>query len=205
MAELPMFPLGTVLLPHMLLPLHVFEDRYRRMLRDVLDADGRFGVSLIRRGHEVGGGDVRTDLGTVARVLQAQELDDGRWVLLAVGQERIDVDAWLPDDPYPRARTRPRGERHDADEVDALHARLLPRLRVVLELQQRVGDEGVPPDTDLDAAADARCWQPAVLTPLSPLDRQRLLDEDDCAQRLRLVEQYLAEQEELLRFRLSDD
>ena len=66
-----MFPLGSVLLPSMVLPLHVFEPRYRALVRDVLDGDGEFGVCLISRGHEVGGDDVRTDVGTVARVHEA--------------------------------------------------------------------------------------------------------------------------------------
>jgi Lon protease-like protein len=100
-----MFPLGTVLVPGGLLPLHVFEPRYRRMVADCLAGDRRFGVVLIERGSEVGGGDVRTDVGTMARIVQAEEAPDGRWGLVALGVERIRVDAWLPDDPYPRAET----------------------------------------------------------------------------------------------------
>ena len=92
MPELPMFPLGTVLLPHMLLPLHIFEPRYRALIHDVLDGDREFGVTLIERGHEVGGGDRRADVGTVAHVEEAEELDDGRWVVLAAGTRRIRVE-----------------------------------------------------------------------------------------------------------------
>ena len=101
--ELPMFPLGGVLFPSMVLPLHVFEPRYRALVRDCLDGDGEFGVVLIERGSEVGGDDVRTDVGTMAHILQAEELDDGRWVVAAVGTRRLRVRSWLPDDPYPRA------------------------------------------------------------------------------------------------------
>ena len=64
---MPMFPLGTVLFPHALLPLHVFEPRYRVMTERVLKATREFGVVLIERGSEVGGGDTRFDVGTVAR------------------------------------------------------------------------------------------------------------------------------------------
>ncbi|HKA85142.1 MAG TPA: LON peptidase substrate-binding domain-containing protein, partial [Acidimicrobiales bacterium] len=100
----PMFPLGTVLVPGMVLPLHVFEPRYRRMVNDSrTHHDSTFGVVLIERGSEVGGGDVRTDVGTLARILRAEELPDGRWILGALGIHRIRVDRWLPDDPYPRA------------------------------------------------------------------------------------------------------
>ncbi|HEX5095168.1 MAG TPA: LON peptidase substrate-binding domain-containing protein, partial [Acidimicrobiia bacterium] len=57
-----MFPLGTVLFPHALLPLQVFEPRYRVMMRNLLDGEREFGVVLIERGSEVGGGDVRFDV-----------------------------------------------------------------------------------------------------------------------------------------------
>ena len=59
---LPMFPLGTVLVPKAVVPLHVFEPRYQTMLVDVMAGDRKFGVVLIERGSEVGGGDVRTDV-----------------------------------------------------------------------------------------------------------------------------------------------
>src|SRR5207245_2365688 len=81
--RLPMFPLGTVLLPHAHLPLHIFEPRYRALVKDVLAGDGEFGVVLIERGQEVGGGDVRFDIGTVARIVQSAELPRGRWLLEA--------------------------------------------------------------------------------------------------------------------------
>src|SRR5258706_1848674 len=99
----PMFPLGAVLFRYALLPLHVFEPRYRMMMRHVLDGDHEFGVVLIERGSEVGGGDTRFDVATVARVVQAAELPDGRYALTTVGIRRVRVRRWLVDDPYPRA------------------------------------------------------------------------------------------------------
>src|SRR5258706_11763431 len=98
-----MFPLGTVLYPHVLIPLRIFEARYREMTRDLLAGDGRFGVVLIERGSEVGGGDTRSDFGCVAQLVQAQQAPDGRFALMAIGVERLRVHEWLPDDPYPRA------------------------------------------------------------------------------------------------------
>src|SRR5258706_4352154 len=103
MAVLPMFPLGSVLFPSLVLPLNVFEPRYRTLVHDCLAGDPEFGVVLIERGSEVGGGDVRTQVGTVARMLQCEELPDGRFTLLTVGTHRFRVNAWLPDDPYPLA------------------------------------------------------------------------------------------------------
>ena len=79
MAVMPMFPLGTVLLPGGVLPLHVFEPRYRQLVVDCLaddTADPEFGVTLIERGSEVGGGDQRTTVGVVARMVQVEALDE---------------------------------------------------------------------------------------------------------------------------------
>src|SRR4051794_29363897 len=104
MALMPMFPLGSVLLPGAVLPLHVFEPRYRTLVDACLAADEHeFGVVLIDRGHEVGGGDVRRRAGTVARMMQVAELEAGRYAVVAVGTRRIRVERWLDDDPYPRA------------------------------------------------------------------------------------------------------
>src|SRR6478735_2099236 len=106
MGVMPMFPLGMALLPGAVLPLHVFEPRYRQMVHDILADDveaPEFGVVMIERGREVGGGDTRALVGTVARVVDMRALPDGRYALVAVGAERLRVNAWLPDDPYPLA------------------------------------------------------------------------------------------------------
>lgn len=99
-----MFPLGSVLLPGGGLPLHVFEPRYQALVRHCIEAPGHeFGVVLIDRGSEVGGGESRRDVGVVARMVKIAPLDGGRFAVLAVGTRRIRVVEWLPDDPYPRA------------------------------------------------------------------------------------------------------
>ncbi|MGB8857850.1 MAG: LON peptidase substrate-binding domain-containing protein, partial [Ilumatobacteraceae bacterium] len=104
MAAMPMFPLGSVLLPSGILSLHVFEPRYRALVRAcVASPPHEFGVVLIDRGHEVGGDDVRRSVGSVARMVQVAELEEGRFGVIAVGVRRCRIRAWLPDDPYPVA------------------------------------------------------------------------------------------------------
>src|ERR1700677_1959117 len=104
--RLPMFPLSAVLFPHARMPLHVFEPRYRQLMQDCLAGDARFGIVLIARGSEVGGGDERSALGTRGVITEAAELPDGRWVLEVEGEALIQVEEWLPDDPYPVALVR---------------------------------------------------------------------------------------------------
>ncbi|HCA51824.1 MAG TPA: ATP-dependent protease [Mycobacterium sp.] len=99
-----MFPLQSALLPGETLPLNIFEPRYAQLVRDcVASPDPAFGVVLISRGQEVGGGDIRGDVGALARITDYVDLGEGQYQLLASVGERIRVSEWLPDDPYPRA------------------------------------------------------------------------------------------------------
>lgn len=102
--RLPYFPLHTVLFPHLPLPLHIFEERYRAMARDLVDdhspSSGRFVVSMISEGNKVAdprlgpASPVRGQrIGTVAEVRTAEQFDDGRWVLLAAGVARAVLGA----------------------------------------------------------------------------------------------------------------
>lgn len=197
---LPMFPLGTVLLPGMVLPLHVFEPRYRQLVGDVLAADRRFGVVLIERGHEVGGHDSRTDIGTVAEIVRAEEFEDGRWVVIAIGTERIRVQRWHDDAPYPCATvsTWPDNE----TDVDAdLLAEVSSKLQTVLALASELGED--VPDVDLDEEPLTASFQAVILSPLGPQDVQHLLAQPDGQERLARLADLLDDQEQVLRFRLG--
>ena len=105
MRYLPLFPLGSVVVPTQLLPLHIFEDRYRLLMETLvgLGRPAEIGTLLIQRGSEVGGGEVRVSVGTVSRLVDAEELPDGRWLAVFAGSHRFEVIRWLPDDPYPQA------------------------------------------------------------------------------------------------------
>jgi uncharacterized protein len=213
--ELPMFPLGTVLLPHMVLPLHIFEPRYRTLIRDVLDGDREFGVTLITRGHEVGGGDERADVGTVARVLQAEELDDGRWLVVSVGVRRVRIRTWLEDRPYPHAVVEdlvdeelrvdlPAAATPETGGV-ALDPATESRLRRVLAMYAELGYEGVPATLDVDPDPTVASWQVAVAAPLTPFDAQRVLATDSCRERLALLDELLRDLEEVLGLQLRSE
>jgi uncharacterized protein len=90
--ELPLFPLNTVLCPGIALPLHIFEDRYRALVRHCLDTTSPFGVVLIRQGQEVGSGAISfTGIGTIAEIRDAGTDDDGRFDLLIVGTRRFEI------------------------------------------------------------------------------------------------------------------
>jgi Lon protease-like protein len=207
-----MFPLGTVLLPNAHLPLHIFEPRYRALIRDVLAGDGEFGVVLIERGHEVGGGDARFAVGTVARVVQSAELPDGRWLVDAVGTERFRVTEWLPEDPYPQALVEtlddaPGGgdggsePQREAAEKRAAVERLL---RQVLALQVELGFPAPSAVRTLDDDPATAAFEAALLSPLGPMDAQKVLEAPGTLARLALLEQFLEDAREILSRRIAE-
>ncbi|HMF03593.1 MAG TPA: LON peptidase substrate-binding domain-containing protein [Acidimicrobiia bacterium] len=200
---LPMFPLGTVLFPHAQLPLHVFEPRYRALAEACLSGDGEFGVVLIERGSEVGGGDTRFTVGTVARIVAAGRLPDGRYLLATEGTRRLRVREWLPDDPFPRADVElldepgpPADARSARDEVERL-------LKRVLAMSAELGDAPQSIDVTLDDDPAQAAFEAAAAAPIGPLDAQRLLELDAPGERLAQLETLLVECESTLELRLS--
>jgi Lon protease-like protein len=100
--ELALFPLNTVLFPGQVMPLHIFEDRYRHMIRRCQAEDIPFGVVLIRHGQEVGEVAEPHPIGTVARIIESAHLPDGTMNIIAVGTERFRIRRLLRDQPYLR-------------------------------------------------------------------------------------------------------
>jgi uncharacterized protein len=105
---LPLFPLGTVLYPGLVLPLNIFEQRYRQLVRDLLDGPEprRFGVIAIREGRETGitGVSALYEVGCLAMVREVNELSDGRYELITVGTDRFKLHDIDDSQPYLRGQ-----------------------------------------------------------------------------------------------------
>ncbi len=141
----PMFPLGTVLVPGAPLLLRVFEPRYLALVADCLDGDGRFGVVLIERGSEVGGGDVRSAIGTLARIERAEAVGSGGILAVAVvGEQRLRVTRWLEDAPYPEALVEPWPDPPPGPRYDQLLGEAVALLRRSLALLAEARCGGAP-------------------------------------------------------------
>jgi Lon protease-like protein len=204
--ELPMFPLGSVLLPGMVLPLRVFEPRYRVLVDTVLLADDQdFGCVLIERGSEVGGGDVRTSVGCVARVVEVARHEDGQVSLVAVGTRRIRVEDWLPDDPFPRATVTDWADDPSDPGDDAAVDRGIARIEAsVRQLSELAASLGLSPTIDDAAFSDdptLRVYQLAIVSPLGALDRLQVLRAPALHARVELLEDLVEEQRIMLEAR----
>lgn len=207
MYRLPMFPLGTPLVPGALLPLQIFEPRYQLMMSDVLAADEpEFGVVLIERGNEVGGGDIRALVGTVARVVDSQLLADGRRMVIALGTRRMRVDEWLADDEYPVALI---SDWPDDAHVDIEATELVRIYEYLIEVARLVELLGGPipqfDSVELSRDPTFASFQLVALAPIGSADRQRMLNCDGPARRIKLLEESLGDVEAACQFRLQED
>ena len=188
--RLPMFPLSAVLFPHAFTQLHVFEPRYRALMRDCLAGDRRFGIVLIERGSEVGGGDERSALGTRCEITKQIELPDGRWLLEARGESLIEVEQWLPDGPYPVALVVEPLPVPDLEDPGPLLGWAVTRVRRARALlAEHGGMPALPPDLALDGDGDTEvaAWLLCAAAPVNAYDAQRLLAADGADERLRLL------------------
>ena len=200
---LPMFPLGTVLFPGALLPLHVFEPRYRRLVQDCLAGEPEFGVVLIDRGHEVGGGDVLRPVGAVARILEVRELPDGRYLVQSAGVRRLRVRAWLADTPYPRAQGEDWPDEGAGVVTAERVAEVATRARRVRALASELHDGAGPLEIDIADDPLLASYHLCAVAPVGPDDRYRLLSCPGPAERLDRLDELLTDAEEVLTLRLQ--
>lgn len=185
MARVPLFPLGTVLVPGAPLPLQIFEPRYVVMLSDLVNAMDvpEFGVVAIRQGHEVGAESAHDlhEIGCLARVTRTASIGEGRFLMLSMGMRRFHLDA-LADagTAYLTGEVTVLEER-SGDEQEV--ADLATRLRDALQRYARTLGAQQPQWPD-DAVELSYTVGAAVGLDLG--DRQRLLAAPDTETRLRL-------------------
>jgi len=191
---LPMFPLEVALFPDDDLPLRIFEPRYSQLVADCLAAaDPVFGVVLIAAGREVGGGDDRYDVGALARIVEHHALGGGKYTLRCRMSERIRVQQWLPDAPYPRALVHSwpdePGEPVSNESIEQIEDRVM----ALLERLAAARDVELPPRDMLFAGvalADTpgeRLYALASRVPMGQADRYAVLSAASPDARLRAL------------------
>jgi Lon protease-like protein len=198
-----MFPLSTVLFPQAKMPLHVFEPRYRALTADCLAGDARFGIVLIERGSEVGGGDERMAVGTLAVITQAAALADGRSLMMVRGEGRIKVVDWLTEDPYPQALVEELPSPVEPVDGDTLQRAVLGVRRTRGLLSEAGTNPGLPADVRYDDDPEVACWQLCAHAPLNMIDAQQLLAVSGTMARCTLLIEFIDAMEQDLRRMLA--
>ncbi len=199
-----MFPLGSVLFPHTPLALRVFEPRYLTMMGRLLDAeDPSFGVVLIERGWESGGGDERSSLGTMARIVRI-EAGAADLFVIAVGGDRIAVDRWRDDDPHPIADVTTLEPLTWDDDLLPLRREAERVVRRVATLAAVLEEARWDPDTEVSDDPVESSWQLTAMAPLSEYDRFRLLGATTLSELLSKLIDLCLEEEPVLVARAAD-
>lgn len=178
MTVMPMFPLGSVLLPAMPLPLRIFEPRYLKLLGDLMGSESpEFGVVLIERGTEVGGGEQRMQLGTIASVINIGTTEEF-YGLESVGTQRFKVTTWLPDDPYPLAVIELIPDLVWDDDLLESKNQLEVRVRQLLAFASEFTNLQFGSAIELSEDPVESCWQLAGILPIGELDQLDLLSSE---------------------------
>lgn len=181
-APLPLFLLRTVLYPHMPMSLHVFEERYREMMRDCLDRGTSFGVVAIRDGLEVGGDAAPRPVGTLARIVHVERLPDGRMNLLVTGATRFRLSRQVDGKPYAQAEVDYLEETED-DVTRRDVERLRQAFRAYLVSMRRLAPDAadIP---ELPTSAEVLTYLVAATLETSLDNRQALLETRTASERI---------------------
>lgn len=203
--DLPLFPLHTVLFPHARLPLHIFEPRYREMIDRCLREDLAFGVLLIKEGVEVGGAAIPYSIGTVAQIVDAEHLPDGRMNIVTHGVVRFRLLEQFDTHPYlsghieliPQARV-------DQAEVEAEFSDVRRIFAEYVQMFNRTNEPGDEPELNLPDDPAVLSYLVAAVLPLNMLEKQKLLEIDSTRERLERELVLLRREIELLRLAIDN-
>lgn len=207
----PMFPLQSALLPGETLPLNIFEPRYARMVQDCIAMpDPAFGVVLISQGLEIGGGDVRSEIGALAHISEYADLGMGQYQLLASVGERIRVVEWLPDDPYPRAIVQAwpdePGPPVTAERIGEVVDGILGLFgRIIAARGGRLRSDALAVDADIADDPSRHIYALAARVPMGQADRYAVLAAPTLAARVDALTDAIETVTAMVDFQLSEE
>jgi Lon protease-like protein len=205
----PIFPLpDLVFFPHTILPLHIFEDRYREMTAKALEADGYIAMTLLRPGSEALPEGVPSyyRVGCLGRISEATKTEDGRYHLNLVGLKKVALGEMIGEKPYITARIRLIEESTPAEGEEGSHAELVRLLGTCTVLIQELSEttfplvsveEGLPYETVVNSI----CFHLGLPAEV----KQSLLEENDVRERCRRLTRFVEEHLQRLLIAGEDD
>jgi Lon protease-like protein len=198
-SRLPIFPLGTVLFPNGLLPLHIFEEQYRRMLRDSQHNDPAFVIALANPRAEPGGTPLPNGVGTACRVSGVTPRPDGRSDIVVTGRFRVRIGDLEWSNGYAVGDIEPLDETiDDGEAVAARYGALRRRFAAYLKLIERLVGDALP-KLDTTSNPSVGSWIIGETLTLHTRERQELLEAATVDERLEILNHFLLREHALLR------
>jgi len=182
--QIPLFPLNAVLFPHMPMALHIFEDRYRRMMHDCLDQGTTFGVIAIREGREIGPSAEPYEVGTLAQLRAADPLPDGRYNIVVVGASRFHVETLSRELPYLTGSVNYLLDAPSSPGAATLAKLVTDRFRSYAKTLSALQQNTERTDIELPDDPELLSYIVAAALQVSVAARQRLLEIDSTDERL---------------------
>ncbi|HRJ41711.1 MAG: LON peptidase substrate-binding domain-containing protein [Caldilineaceae bacterium] len=198
--ELPLFPLRTVLFPGMMLPLHIFEPRYREMISRCLEEKLPFGVVLIREGEEAGETARPHVIGTAARITRVDRKPDGRMDIVVVGTKRFRIDELLYNHAYLTGEVSHYPVLNGDTRLAMEQAqRVRPKILEYVELMTKATGVQLQLD-ELPEEPTTLAFLTAIALQVSATDKQRMLNQAGIPEILDLGNYLLGRELQLLRY-----
>ncbi|EQB63106.1 MAG: hypothetical protein RBG1_1C00001G0685 [candidate division Zixibacteria bacterium RBG-1] len=195
--NLPVFPLFTVLFPKATLPLHIFEDRYKRMINSCIENQTNFGVVLIKSGVEVGGSAVPFSIGTEAKITQVKRLEQGKMNLVVLGTKKFTVKEIVQTEPYLLAKVSYLPAEPFKQNLVTLMQQVEELLDQYLNLVAFISGQALPKLNWNNNAVDLSYLIPQIL-PISLAQKQVYLGMDNTEERLKKEILLLKKEKKLL-------
>lgn len=199
--ELPLFPLGSVMFPGMVLPLHIFEQRYRDLVGLRLNDDPMFGVVLTRLGREVGDEPEIHSVGTAASLIDVARYSDGRYDLAIRGGRRFKVMSGHWDHGFMTGTIEWIAANSATDDrlnnLDSMRAQVSRAFTSYLEVLRRIVDVR-PEQVELPDDAMAAAYTICAIMPFDSIQRQRLLEIESPADLMQRLLEVLRRERKLL-------
>ena len=184
--EIPLFPLpNIVLFPHVLVPLHIFEERYKQMINTCIEHDEVFGVVLLRGGAETESEDTIHRVGVTVRIVQVERLENGRMNILTEGEDRFRIRRFTREEPYWKGLVdvlEDNESHHPA--IESMQEEVSQLYRNVAELGAKI-DSSEKPETVLPDSPTDLSYMISYILNIDSEEKQKLLEMTSAAERLR--------------------
>jgi Lon protease-like protein len=190
--EIPLFPLpNLVLFPHIVVPLHIFEERYKSMINACIESGEVFGLVLLRTGADEESEETIYRVGVTARIVEVERLDEGRMNILCEGEQRFRIYRFSQQTPFWKGAVD-LIEDDERNATEALYEQVAELYRSVVDVSAKLSGsqeaELVLPDSSTDLS-----YMVSYVLDIEPEDKQKLLEMDSTAERLRMLLAHLTD------------